>query len=205
MQTDLQRSLCLHDLCCQVLRLVSSKLEEMNGVNVSTALHRICRACQGSPDMTEQVKHHADFLRLVRAAEKMLAQPGEMPAKCCTVIAWSLASLRSLRASLFGRLAQSLAVSGDLSSCEPYEITNLLWAYAVLCKHRRHMETELLAAVQVLSAAATDILLWQARTWKTQVIMSALVSLAILPWQSDSLQVFSVMLDELAARQAWRA
>ena len=173
----------------------------MNDVNISTALHRICRACQGRPDMAQQIKSHADFQRLVRAAEKLLADPKKMAAKCCTVIAWSLASLRIFKASLFGRLAERLAASADLSRCEPYEITNLLWAYAVLCRQRRNLGGELLAAIQALSATLTEILR-RAGTWKTQVLVSALVSLAVLPWQSSSLPVFISILDELFKRQA---
>ena len=187
---------------CQVLQVATARLGDMNGVNLSTALHRISRACHGNQHLAEQIKGHADFLRLVRAAERMLAEPGHMSAKCCTVIAWSCASLRFFRTPLFSLLADSLARSGDLGRCEPYEITNVLWAYAALCKSRRQIGRGEQSAVQALAACAVGILGRRGQAWKPQVLMSALVSLAILPCKGSSLQAFTSILDELDARQA---
>ncbi|CAE7350002.1 unnamed protein product [Symbiodinium pilosum] len=130
----------------------------------------------------------------------MLCKSGEMSAKCCTVITWSLASLRFFKQSLFAQIAKRLVRSADLSSCEPYELTNLLWAFAVLCKQRRQLGKDLAAPVLALCAAATDIIGQRSGTWKVQVLMSAMVSISILPWHSSSLEVFFGMVDELAGR-----
>ncbi|CAE7228887.1 unnamed protein product [Symbiodinium sp. CCMP2456] len=189
----------------QVLDLISNNLETMNGVNLATAMHRISRACQVD-GMAGQIKEHPIFLRLLHTTEKVLCQTlpdgmPRMPPKCCSVFAWSCANLGIFRTQLLARLA--LTAAKGLEGCEPHEVTNLLWAYATVCRNRKNkMGKGLEAAVAELMKASLAFLMPErVRAWKPQILMSALVSLVGLPWQPSSQKVVSDILDALAMQQ----
>ena len=100
----------------------------MNGINLATAFHRLARSRQG--------KHYVDgsaFSAMLASAEykakrEMEVHDGSLPANCCTIIAWSCATLRTFRESLF--LALVKIASQNTQFCKTYEVTNLLWACA---------------------------------------------------------------------------
>lgn len=173
----------------KVLELCETHLYEMNGVNLSTALHRIAKVCQNTP-VAEQVKENGVFQFLVDVAENMTEhelqyQDGTMPVSCSTIIAWSCASLRVFRPRFFSCLG--LVASRDLGSCQSYEITNMLWAFAELCKREPQMMEYMSASIQLVCEATA--LVFQSRprsAWKFPVLVSALVSLSKLPFITES-------------------
>lgn len=123
----------------------------MNGVNLATAMHRIARQCTegesapnatASSDAIHEVISHPAFNALLRAVEMQATAariqiadgPADaeeiMPAQCASILAWSLASLGVCNLTLLEELAE-LAIPG-LNQFQPYEVTNMLWAYAKL-------------------------------------------------------------------------
>ncbi|CAE7602782.1 unnamed protein product [Symbiodinium sp. CCMP2592] len=185
----------------QVLAVASKYVDQMNGVNLSTAIHRIARACQRFKNSAEQAP---SFVSLVVAAERMVLQElehrdSQMPVKCCTIIAWSCASLRVFRNSLFKALARLATVS--LEQCQSYEMTNIMWAFGELCKSRRQLSKDLKEDLRNLLEATCSVFIARPIGWKLQVLMSALVSLTILPWQPCSQRLFTDIAREVAGRQ----
>ena len=126
---------------------------------------------------------------------------GTMPVTCCTIIAWSLASLRVFRPRLFRLLGRVAA--GNLNSCQSYEITNLLWAFAELSKHQPDMVPEVEGSIQEICEAANQIYLNRPRSaWKFPVLVSALASLSALPFHSSQSSILSIICRELAMKEA---
>lgn len=188
----------------QVLAVASKYVDQMNGVNLSTAIHRIARACQRFKNSADQVRKAPSFVSLVVAAERMVLQElehrdSQMPVKCCTIIAWSCASLRVFRNSLFKALARLATVS--LEQCQSYEMTNIMWAFGELCKSRRQLSKDLKEDLRNLLEATCSVFIARPIGWKLQVLMSALVSLTILPWQPCSQLLFTDIAKEVAGRQ----
>ena len=143
-------------------------------------------------------------MSLVVAAERMVLQElenrdSQMPVKCCTIIAWSCASLRVFRNSLFKALARLATVS--LEQCQSYEMTNIMWAFGELCKSRRQLSKDLKEDLRNLLEATCSVFIARPIGWKLQVLMSALVSLTILPWQPCSQLLFTDIAKEVAGRQ----
>ena len=109
----------------------------MNGINLATAFHRLARSRQG--------KHYVDgsaFSAMLASAEykakrEMEVHDGSLPANCCTIIAWSCATLKIFRESLF--LALVKIASQNTQFCKTYEVTNLLWACAQFQKQRPNL------------------------------------------------------------------
>eukprot|EP00930_Biecheleria_cincta_P024400 TRINITY_DN17468_c0_g1_i1.p1 TRINITY_DN17468_c0_g1~~TRINITY_DN17468_c0_g1_i1.p1 ORF type:complete len:593 (+),score=110.24 TRINITY_DN17468_c0_g1_i1:125-1780(+) len=134
-----------------VLDLVWQELPCMNGVNLATALHRIARQCTdgelapdatASSDVVHEVISHPAFNALLHAVEtqataariQVANDPDgaeeTMPAQCASILAWSLASLGICHLTLLEALAD-VAIPG-VDQFQPYEVTNMLWAYAKL-------------------------------------------------------------------------
>ena len=155
--------------------------------------------------MREQSSEQApSFVSLVVAAERMVLlelehRDSQMPVKCCTIIAWSCASLRVFRNSLFKALARLATVS--LEQCQSYEMTNIMWAFGELCKSRRQLSKDLKEDLRNLLEATCSVFIARPSGWKLQVLMSALVSLTILPWQPCSQRLFTDIAREVAGRQ----
>ena len=143
-------------------------------------------------------------MSMVEAAERMVLQELEhrdlrMPVKCCTIIAWSCASLRVFRNSLFKALARLATVNLEL--CQSYEMTNIMWAFGELCKSRRQLGKDIKEDLEQLLEATCRVFASRPfGAWKLQVLMSALVSLTILPWQPSSQRLFTDIAMEVAQR-----
>ena len=190
----------------KILDLVQLHVEEMNAVNISTAMHRLVRACRASPSDANKVRCHPAVRRMTEVTESLAEKElknasGKLPAKCCTIIAWSCSSLRLFRGSLLSVLASVAA--RNLSDCDSFEITNLLWALAEACRRRPELGAELRPSTQQLVHATARV--FQERsmsTLKFQLLTSALMSLVLLPPGEDLAQerlIVSIAL-ELAAR-----
>ena len=108
---------------------------------------------------------------MVMAAERMVLQELEhrdmrMPVKCCTIIAWSCASLRVFRNSLFSALARLATV--NIEQCQSYEMTNIMWAFGELCKSRRQLGKDLKDELHKLLEATCRIFALRPFGWKLQ-------------------------------------
>ncbi|CAE7215123.1 unnamed protein product [Symbiodinium natans] len=127
-----------------VLDVTWSRLMSMNGVNLATALHRIARHSSEDPSQTAEVHKHPGFGPMMKAIERKArfalesgqdsnsaeAQSAGFPAQCASIIAWSCATL-SVRDE--GMLAILAELAGPrLRELKPYEVTNLIWAFAKL-------------------------------------------------------------------------
>ena len=193
------------DCITEVLRVAAVHLHQLNGVNLSTAIHRLARACEGSKANASRVKTDPVFVLMIEVAElkaqqELLGQTDSMPGNCCTIITWSCAVLRFFRPNLFTALAR--VATGKLQDCKCYEVTNLLWSFAELCKRRPQMAAELEANIQELvEAAASYFLRRSPQGWKIQVLVSALVSLTCMPCKDFCTKWFIVsIVKELAER-----
>eukprot|EP00439_Symbiodinium_sp_Y106_P020891 s5700_g2.t1 len=82
-----------------------------------------------------------------------------------------------------------------------YEMTNIMWAFGELCKSRRQLSKDLKEDLRNFLEATCSVFITRPSGWKLQVLMSALVSLTILPWQPCSQRLFTDIARELAGRQ----
>lgn len=123
-----------------LLDVVQANLPEMNLINFSTALHRIAKLALGCSVQTREslVEHAAikELRRLVvlHVQEKVGVEGGGLGAqsemRCLSIICWSCATLRIREAALFEHTS---AVSGErLTEMKPFELSNMLWAFAKL-------------------------------------------------------------------------
>jgi len=181
----------------QLQDVISNYLSSMNGINLATAFHRLAR-CKD-----HRVKGSArDLLAaMMQAAERLghreLQEGKGLPAKCCSIIAWSCANLGLFNAELFGLVA-TISARG-LRGCEAYEVTNLLWAFAQFRKLRPDHCACIGEEVQQLMSASMEVFqAWQLSEIKAQVLISALVSMSVLP--EVSADVFNRISETLAAR-----
>ncbi|CAE7342349.1 BP80, partial [Symbiodinium pilosum] len=168
----------------KVLGIVEAKLDQMNGVNLSTAMHRLARACEGASQTLGRMRRNPVVLRMLDMVESLAAQElefhdGTVPANCCTIISWSCASLRLFRTSVFEILVQ-VAVP-NLKDCQPYEITNMMWALAELCRRHPQMGKDLQPTIQELVESAAAALFAHPEHLKLQVLISSLMSLTLFP------------------------
>ena len=193
------------DCITEVLRVAAVHLHQLNGVNLSTAIHRLARACERSEANMRRVKTDSIFVLLIEMAElkaqqELLGQTDSMPGNCCTIITWSCAVLRLFQPNLFTALAR--VARGKLQDCQCYEVTNLLWSFAELCKRQPQMATELEADMQELVDGAAGYFLRRSpHEWKIKVLVSALVSLTHMPCKDFCTKWFIVsIVQELAER-----
>mmetsp|Transcript_88232 Transcript_88232/g.228886 ORF Transcript_88232/g.228886 Transcript_88232/m.228886 type:complete len:705 (-) Transcript_88232:295-2409(-) len=115
----------------KVLAVVGGHLTEMNLVNLTTALHRLAKMTATSKSQL-LLKENPTFERLLNSLSLALdaLKPDEVAAQSLSNVAWSLATMQLPRADLFSKIV-SLA-AGDVSSFQPFELANLLWACAKL-------------------------------------------------------------------------
>lgn len=127
-----------------VLDVAWSHLNSMNGVNLATSLHRIARHSSEDPLQKMQIQTHPGFVPMMKAIERkarwavdsgqdsnsMEAQSGGFPAQCASIVAWSCATLSVRDDKLFSILAE--LAGPRLHELKPYEVTNLVWAFAKL-------------------------------------------------------------------------
>lgn len=128
---------------------VDSKLDRMNEVNLSTALHRVAKLCRNRGlDYIEQTKRNPHFGNLhvsVRAATLQAIQwlgsgsGGNQVPMGTACVCWAHATLRMPDAGLFAEVAARCAPHLDLF--KNLEVANLLWAFAKLGeKGQRHAD-----------------------------------------------------------------
>ena len=186
----------------EVLKVASKNLDVMNGVNLATAFHRIAKdttdevevaECSAFSSMLAAAEHHAE--------QELAHRDGSLPANCCTIIAWSCAQLRLFKIPLFAKLAR--VATPRIRSCQPYEVTNLLWAFAEFYKFEQEAAANLSAELRSLLEGVAD--LFCGRTtgdFKVQVLTSALMSVSALPWDQSFSQtwLFNSTFHELASR-----
>mmetsp|Transcript_122780 Transcript_122780/g.292041 ORF Transcript_122780/g.292041 Transcript_122780/m.292041 type:complete len:480 (+) Transcript_122780:73-1512(+) len=169
----------------QVLKVVARSLGQMNGVNLATSFHRISRAGEellrvSSPgvfsSLLEMAEHFAEW--------ELANRDASVPANCCTIIAWSCAQLRVFRPSLFAKLAA--VATPQLHSCQPYEVTNLLWAFAEFYKFDQDTASDAAPELRALLDAVADVFSRRSHgDFKVQVLTSALMSVSSLPWDQS--------------------
>lgn len=184
-----------------VLAIVEAELPVMNGVNLATAVHRIARLCSEDPNMTEEavrsVRANPLLTSLLDAIEQRAREMRDLsaevsegsndearqaasanepfPAQCSSIVAWSCASLWLQRHSLLEILAQ--VASPRLQEFQPYEVTNMLWAYAKL-----GVSNPLL-----FRSAGQRLLTRAAGEFKAQCLSLAAWSFATARWRDPSL------------------
>eukprot|EP00435_Cladocopium_sp_Y103_P036935 s2240_g9.t1 len=129
MHRKINRQLSAGSTPAMILQVVERNLNTMNGINLSTAFHRLSR-CRGQGLHGPQAKVLAAMLQLAeaKATQELHCRDGTLPANCCTIIAWSCATLKVFSGPLFSVLIAVLVQSS--STCEVYEVSNLLWACA---------------------------------------------------------------------------
>eukprot|EP00930_Biecheleria_cincta_P032531 TRINITY_DN22577_c0_g1_i1.p1 TRINITY_DN22577_c0_g1~~TRINITY_DN22577_c0_g1_i1.p1 ORF type:complete len:422 (-),score=79.49 TRINITY_DN22577_c0_g1_i1:302-1567(-) len=133
---------------CAILAIVSEKVMYMNGVNLSTALHRIAKSCaspktEPAPALeVNEVHAHPGFRLLLQrirlAAEASVRQSQHntgssnllLPTDSIGIIVWSLACLNIQDLELLDSLAK-LAVR-DLTCFRPFQAVNVIWGFAKL-------------------------------------------------------------------------
>jgi len=113
----------------KVLAVVGSHLTEMNLVNLTTALHRLAKMTATSQSRL-LLQDNPTLERLLNSLSLALdaLKPDEVAAQSLSNAAWSLATLQLPRAGLFSKIVTLAA--GDVSSFQPFELANLLWACA---------------------------------------------------------------------------
>lgn len=186
-----------------VLEVVRVELDHMNGVNLATALHRIARRCveneadhsASSQQAINEVLSHPAFPALLEAVEQRSkeslaggreAEEIHMPAQCASIVAWSLAWLHLRQSKLFIVLGELAAPR--LAEFKPYEVTNMLWAYAKLKEWN----------AQLFSAVAARLRGRQKWEFKAQCLSVAAWSFTMMKWRDESL--FQSMAEELSGQ-----
>lgn len=125
--------------------VISSSIDDMNGLNLATSLHRVAKIAPKSDSELASFKRMPVFLRLFNSILEQIQghtlrstakgsnsvanrETGEMPVQCLSIVAWSFASLQ-IRHQVCFQLIADIA-SPRLSELKPYELSNLLWAFA---------------------------------------------------------------------------
>ncbi|CAJ1413090.1 unnamed protein product [Effrenium voratum] len=185
----------------KLLAVAARHLENLSGVNLATAFHRLARCTAADASMAEHSTVSAMLDRSeILARRESQHRDGSMPANCCTLIAWSCASLGVFRRSLFSDLARIALQS--LDQCQTYEITNMLWSFAQLHKLRPDLMAHLKGELRDLVASVMRVFMnYGIASLKVQVLISGLVSVATLPHSGAAENwLFSNISEELAAR-----
>eukprot|EP00435_Cladocopium_sp_Y103_P029342 s60_g7.t1 len=125
----------------KILFVVERNLTVMNGINLSTAFHRLGRCSQELHQRQVKVLSTMVELAQKKALQELQCHDGTLPANCCTIIAWSCAMLKVFPRPLFSALIAVVAQSG--TTCDVYEVSNLLWACVQYQKAARRELREL--------------------------------------------------------------
>jgi hypothetical protein len=116
-----------------LLDLVDRKQQEMSCVNLSTALHRLARfAKDGIREvLVADPRFSALRVRALAELERQVSTRTEVLPRCWSTIAWAYATLQ-LKDQDAVRVMQMIAQLAlpHLESLKPFELTNLLWAFA---------------------------------------------------------------------------
>ncbi|CAE8615108.1 unnamed protein product, partial [Polarella glacialis] len=137
----------------QLLATVKSHLQQMNLVNLSTALHRICKLSACDQNMQARLRHHSSFEALLNTICVVLSNsdPAEVQLQSISNVVWSLATVRLVHRPLLEALV-TLSVAG-MANFKPFELSTTLWAVAKLGS----VEVVTTAVKPVFSAAAAHI------------------------------------------------
>ncbi|CAE7322467.1 para [Symbiodinium natans] len=192
------------DVWSRILGLAEAHLGSMNAINISTALHRLARA--STSDASKKRRRHPVLFRMLDVAEafaerQLQNRDKSMSANVSTILAWSCASLHLFRSSLFAALLK--VASRGVAECQSYEMTNLMWAVAELCRRHADMGQEIKPAIRELVLCATPVVLkWHLDTFNLKVLTSALMSLVHFPPMDglDHKVLISKIVLELAVR-----
>eukprot|EP00434_Breviolum_minutum_P014962 symbB.v1.2.013192.t2/scaffold927.1/size151520/12 len=162
-----------------ILEVVDMHLKFMNGINLATALHRFAR-CRLAREHLEGVTFSSMLARLEHMAKDMLKQPMSdiLPVSCCSIIAWSCATLQTFRESLFTTLVE--VMSGRCEMCQTFEVTNLLWACAEFQKRRHNRSFWIKVQRLLMTLLPVHFTFPQLTTMKASVLVSAFVSFSTL-------------------------
>jgi len=133
----------------KLLEAIDSFLPEMNGINLATSIHRVAKLASTGyiEEKLERLTRNPVFQRLFdmivhhiskhslrpssgSADIRTNGDPGEMPVQCMSIVTWSCASLRISNEPLFSSIVS--IVTPRLDQLKPFELSNLLWAYAKL-------------------------------------------------------------------------
>jgi len=141
----------------KLLTGIDDLLQQMNGLNLATALHRMAKLAVSGQEANglQVVKTHPVFVEVLGRIESHVlnhsagakksqskhAIEEEMPVQSMSIVAWSCANLQVCRRPLLMALAD--IASRNINDFQPYELSNLLWAYAKLSLH----PSDLLASV----------------------------------------------------------
>lgn len=178
MQVNINKTL-KGNACNGTLNLIRTELHRMNAVNLATSIHRIVRDRMPQGDDEIEIFNALLVVMEKRALRELSHHDGSMPANCATIIAWSCASLHVFRPSLFAALIQ-VATLG-LSTCQGFEVTNLLWACAnLVTTSMSTMTMEMKTLLCDLMDAVELFLHEHLHELGGQVLVSALVSIATL-------------------------
>ena len=187
----------------EVLKVASKHLGQMNGVNLATAFHRLAKSCG---DEAETLVACSTFQSMLHVAEhyaeqELVHRDGSMPSNCCTIVAWSCAQLKVFQVPLFAKLM--VVATPQLRNCQPYEVTNLLWAVAEFYKYEQDTAAALSSELRGLVDAVANVFsVRQQGDFKVQVLTSALMSVSALPWDQSFAQtwLFNSTFEELGSR-----
>lgn len=138
MHRKINRQLSAGSTPAVILQVVEQNLNNMNGINLSTAFHRLSRCRQGLHGPQAKVLAAMLHLAEAKATQELHCRDGTLPANCCTIIAWSCAMLKVFSGPLFSMLIAVVELSGN--TCEVYEVSNLLWACTQYQKAAFHAE-----------------------------------------------------------------
>mmetsp|Transcript_1213 Transcript_1213/g.3266 ORF Transcript_1213/g.3266 Transcript_1213/m.3266 type:complete len:813 (-) Transcript_1213:148-2586(-) len=134
-----------------LLGVIGQHLQDMNSINLVTALHRVAKLCvhNGSKE-NEPVLSHETFQSLFHEVERRIVDHGltrggamasadEMPVQCMSVVAWSCATLR-LRGTAIFDVINDIA-STRLHEFQPFELAQLLQSFAKMGHPHRDIFT----------------------------------------------------------------
>jgi len=115
-----------------LLEVVSTHLEHMNLVNLSTAIHRLAKLSSRDPAAQAKLLRQPAMQGLLVAVEFAFSglEAGEAQPQSLSNVAWSLATMRLAPRALIQVMA-SLAVS-NIPVFKPFELSTILWAFAKL-------------------------------------------------------------------------
>eukprot|EP00747_Dinoflagellata_sp_TGD_P156935 gnl/TRDRNA2_/TRDRNA2_177701_c0_seq2.p1 gnl/TRDRNA2_/TRDRNA2_177701_c0~~gnl/TRDRNA2_/TRDRNA2_177701_c0_seq2.p1 ORF type:complete len:647 (-),score=118.12 gnl/TRDRNA2_/TRDRNA2_177701_c0_seq2:463-2403(-) len=119
-----------------LLEFVIQNMEQMNVVNLSTAVHRLAKlASSDSGTQLAEVREHPVVAKLFQAILEQFQSfpPGTPQPQAISNIAWSLATLGFTgNMELVEKLAQLTADTMWAYRFRPYELTSVIWAFAKL-------------------------------------------------------------------------
>eukprot|EP00442_Polarella_glacialis_P001551 CAMPEP_0115076790 /NCGR_PEP_ID=MMETSP0227-20121206/16627_1 /TAXON_ID=89957 /ORGANISM="Polarella glacialis, Strain CCMP 1383" /LENGTH=943 /DNA_ID=CAMNT_0002463979 /DNA_START=110 /DNA_END=2939 /DNA_ORIENTATION=+ len=202
-----------------VLHVVSNEIARMNGLNLATALHRCARNCAdnsednfsddtASAEAAMEIQSHPIFNVVIEAVmerAKMALLPagsrcaasadadyddddGALPAQCASIIVWSCATLHVRNLPLLQVLAEMACPC--LREFKPYEVTNMLWAYAKLGAAS--------ACPEILRSSAAILRGRTKGDFKAQCLAVAVWSLSAAKWRDPDL--FQSIAEELVGQ-----